>query len=209
MGILQAQSTAISRLTVALGKQHTTAYLGLHFLMPQTLRSFISVVLKVMANGLQHQHVVSLPVTITNSKLVVISECLPFGSVIWYMAIFVFSLVLANETLPNTIPQQYVTYTRQMPCMFFFYWKPPSVNNYGGDVKIVENITWLCGGMMLKKLFRSERSKWVKHFLTWEEKFHISKGPCNFLSIILYWVLYRLAVSFLFIWQAATNIVSW
>ena len=35
--------------------------------------------------------------------------------------------------------------------------------------------------LVLKKYFTSERSERVKYFSTREEKFHISKRPCNIL----------------------------
>ena len=43
----------------------------------------------------------------------------------------------------------------------------------------------------VEKYFTSEHSERVKYFSTREEKFHISKRPCNFLFIILTPMIYQ------------------
>ena len=44
---------------------------------------------------------------------------------------------------------------------------------------------YMAFSLSVEKYFTSEHSKQVKYFSTWEEKFRISKRPCNVLFIIL------------------------
>ena len=52
----------------------------------------------------------------------------------------------------------------------------------------IEDITWWCGdtkfSSSIEKYLTSERSERVNSFSTREEKFRISKRPCNILFII-------------------------